>query len=105
MEGGYGKTPITAHGKPRRTLVLILSETALYLYQYGLYSVADTALLLAKDSEASCTEKAQARDKPSITPPFITVLLKRAEAEAAWTTDSKVTDLDGMNITTLPQYF
>jgi hypothetical protein len=94
-EGEYGTTPVSSHGHPRRTLVLILSELALDLYHRGLYSVADICLSLAKDSENSCTEKAQARDKPSITPAFIKVQLKLAEAESAWTPNAAITDEDG----------
>lgn len=95
VEGGFAKIPITSHGRPRRTLVLILSEAALYLYQYGLFKLADVCVALAKDSEQSCTEKAQARDKPSVTPPFIQAVLKLAQSESAWSNHATINDEDG----------
>jgi hypothetical protein len=95
-DGKFDKTPISSHGKPRRTLVLLLSEVAIYLYAYGMYRLADICNNLAKDTEKACAEKAQLRDKPSICPPFIQVLLKRSEVESTWSqANAIVNDEDG----------
>ncbi len=95
-EGKFGE--IASHGKPRRTLVLILSETVLYLVKFGQYKVANSCLNLAIECENSCTEKAQTRNKPAITPPHIKYLLKRAQAEVAWGIGSSVSDNEGMHV-------
>lgn len=83
-EGDYGETPVTAHGTPRRTIVLIMAETAQYLVKYGQFQLAHACVRLAKDCERAGTEKAQARNKPAVTPPYIKYMLKRAEAEVTW---------------------
>lgn len=92
-EGKFGE--VASHGKPRRTLVLILSETVLYLVKFGQYKVANACLNLAMECENSCTEKAQARNKPAITPPHIKYLLKRAQAEISWGIGSNISDNEG----------
>jgi hypothetical protein len=71
-------------GKPRRTLVLILGETADYLLHFGQIKSAQLCVQLAMESEMAATAKAQARDKPAITPPHIKYLLKKIQAENLW---------------------
>ena len=105
MEGGFAKIPIANHGRPRRTLVYILSEAALYLYQNGFFKLGDICVNLAKDSEQSCTEKAQARDKPSVTPPFIQAALKLAQSESAWSNRASISDEDGKKHQCFPTSF
>jgi Flp pilus assembly protein TadD len=83
-EGNYGETPVSSHGTPRRTIVLVLAETAQYLIKFGQFHLAHACVRLAKDCERAGTEKAQARNKPAITPPYIKYMLKRAEAESTW---------------------
>jgi tetratricopeptide (TPR) repeat protein len=83
-EGNYGETPVSSHGTPRRTIVLVLAETAQYLIKYGQFQLAHVCVRLAKDCERAGTEKAQARNIPAITPPYIKYMLKRAEAESTW---------------------
>lgn len=75
---------MTAHGTPRRTIVLIMAETAQYLVKYGQFQLAHACVRLANDCERAGTEKAQARNKPAVTPPYIKYMLKRAEAEVTW---------------------
>jgi hypothetical protein len=76
--------------------VLLLSEVAVYLYSYGMYRLADVCNNLATDTEKACAEKAQLRDKPSICPPFIQVLLKRSMVESTWSlTNNASNDEDG----------
>jgi hypothetical protein len=64
--------------------VLVLAETAQYLIKFGQFHLAHACVRLAKDCERAGTEKAQARNKPAITPPYIKYMLKRAEAESTW---------------------
>jgi hypothetical protein len=94
-EGKFGE--IASHGKPRRTLVLVLSETVLYLAKFGQFKVANACLNLAMECENSCTEKAQARNKPAVTPPHIKYLLKRAQAEISWGLGPTVSPNEGKN--------
>ena len=77
VEGSY--TPaVSTHGSPRRTIVLCLSDTALYLFKFAMTKLAQECVKLAKESEAAVTAKATARGKPATTVPYIKHLLLRS---------------------------
>lgn len=80
-EGGYSP-PVSTHGSPRRTLVLCLSETSLYLFQFAMTKLAQECVKLAIESEAAVTAKATARGKPATTVPYIKHFLLRATSQS-----------------------
>eukprot|EP01039_Chlorochromonas_danica_P005335 gene5335-5870_t len=71
-------------GSPRRSLVLLLSETTLYLVEHAQYRVGQACLALALESEKAVVEKARLKQKPATSPAHIRYLLKRAQVEASW---------------------
>jgi len=75
--------PISQHGLPRRTYVLILSQASLYFSNNGFLSLTAEATKMATQCESSADTVAKAKDLPCATAPFIRHLLKRAEAKAA----------------------
>ncbi|RYH22215.1 hypothetical protein EON65_19565 [archaeon] len=83
LEGEEGDQ-VSQHGSPRRTLVLLLAETTLYLLQYGQYKLAQSCLSLALEAEAAVVEKAKIKNKSATSPPHIRYLLKKAQVEASW---------------------
>jgi len=80
---GLYSPPLSAHGKPRRTLVLLLSQMSLMLYDFGLSRLAEICLDQALDCEAAATEKATERGLPASSPGLIRHILKRAQSERA----------------------
>eukprot|EP00600_Ochromonadales_sp_CCMP1393_P001529 CAMPEP_0174990296 /NCGR_PEP_ID=MMETSP0004_2-20121128/21235_1 /TAXON_ID=420556 /ORGANISM="Ochromonas sp., Strain CCMP1393" /LENGTH=1178 /DNA_ID=CAMNT_0016243873 /DNA_START=248 /DNA_END=3785 /DNA_ORIENTATION=- len=81
-EGGY-LPHVSKHGSPRRTIVLTLAQTGLYLFKYSLVRLGQACVSLAGDSEAAVTAKATARGKPATTVPHIKYLLKQVQSVAA----------------------
>ena len=78
-EGAF-KPDISTHGTPRRTIVLTLSETGLFLFKHCLIRLAQSCTQLAINSETAVTAKATARGKPASTVPHIKYLLKRLQS-------------------------
>ena len=68
------------HGSPKRTLVLLLAKASLFLSEHCLVSLAESCYVLAGECEAAVTAKANAKNLPAATPPFIRCLMKRALA-------------------------
>lgn len=60
MEGDY-QPPASQHGSPRRTVVLVLAVTAIYLFEHGFQKLGRAALDLTIECENAVTEKAKAR--------------------------------------------
>ena len=81
-EGSY-KPDVSTHGSPRRTIVLTLAQTSLYLFKHSLVRLGQSCVALAVSSEAAVTAKATARGKPASTVPHIKYLLKRAQSIAS----------------------
>jgi Flp pilus assembly protein TadD len=75
-EGSYAPA-VSTHGSPRRTIVLCLSETSLYLFQFAMTKLAQECVKLALESETAVTAKATARGKAATTVPYIKHLLLR----------------------------
>mmetsp|Transcript_41022 Transcript_41022/g.41900 ORF Transcript_41022/g.41900 Transcript_41022/m.41900 type:complete len:1165 (-) Transcript_41022:236-3730(-) len=78
---GLFQPPVSTHGKPRRSAVLILTQMSIYLSEMGFRRLSMHCLALARDNEAAATEKATERGLPATTPAFIRYLLRRAESE------------------------
>lgn len=78
-EGNYEPLEIY-HGKPRRTAVLTLAQSAQYLFERGLSRIGNICLQFAFDCEEAVTQKAIERNIPSDTVPTIRHLLKRAKS-------------------------
>eukprot|EP01038_Epipyxis_sp_PR26KG_P005335 gene5335-7404_t len=79
IEGNY-KPPVSEHGSPRRTIVLILAETAITLFKFSIQKLGNECLKLAFDCDAAVTDKAKARGKLSKAIPHIQHLLKYAQS-------------------------
>lgn len=79
LEGDY-EPPVSQHGKPRRTIVLVLAETALYLFDHALYKLAQECYILASDCEDAVAEKAAARGLQDEVPAHIKCTRLRAKA-------------------------
>ncbi len=73
----------STHGVPRRSIVLSLTNAALYLFAHGTVVLGNECIAMAVSTETACAAKAQARGLPTISPPFIRHLLKRSQAVAA----------------------
>ena len=83
-QDGVSSTP----GIPRRTAVLCLAKTSIYLYEYGFSDLGAEALKLAWSCERASNQKAQYKQVPSVTPPTVRVILKRAEFYNQWISSS-----------------
>jgi len=83
IEGKVYKPDIHLHGTPRRTIVLTLSQTGLFLFKHALVRLGQACASLAVSNEQAVTAKAAARGKPATTVPHIRQLLKRLESTAA----------------------
>lgn len=75
------KPKVSAHGKPRKTAVLLMSKAALYLFDMGLYALGSTCVQLAVDCDAAASAKAAARGLAPDTVPHLRHVLYRAKAK------------------------
>ena len=82
QDGDY-EPHYSTHGVPRRSIVLSLTNAALYLFAHGTVILGNECIAMAVSTETACATKAQARGLPTISPPFIRHLLKRSQAVAA----------------------
>lgn len=82
QDGNY-EPHYSTHGVPRRSIVLSLSNAALYLFAHGTVLLGNECIAMAVSTESACATKAQARGLPTISPPFIRHILKRSQAVAA----------------------
>ena len=87
-EGAF-KPDISTHGPPRRTIVLTLSETGLFLFKHCLIRLAQSCTQLAINSETAVTAKATARGKPASTVPHIKYLLKLSQPRSFFILEKK----------------
>jgi hypothetical protein len=69
-------------GRPKRGAVVCLGRAALYFFERGLPSIAQTCYSLASESDSATSKKAMARSMPADTPPVIRHILKSAESFA-----------------------
>lgn len=69
-------------GRPKRGAVVCLGRAALYFFERGMPSIAQTCYSLASDSDSATSKKAMARSMPADTPPVIRYILKSAESFA-----------------------
>jgi len=83
IEGKIYKPDVYLHGTPRRTVVLTLSQTGLFLFKHALVRLGQSCAVLAVSNEQAVTAKATARGKPATTVPHIRQLLKRLQSTAA----------------------
>jgi len=84
VEGDY-QPPVSTHGTPKRTVVLCLSVTSVYLFEHAFLKLGRACVDLALECELAVTEKAQARGKGKtpVTVPHIRHMLKQAQTAAA----------------------
>ena len=68
------------NSKPKRTAVLCLSQTSLFLFESGLPKTAEICLTMAFDSEKATTEKAIHKGFPADSPAVIRHILKKAQS-------------------------
>lgn len=87
---GEENPPLSTHGSPRRTVVLILARTSTMLFRHSFFRMGHACLRLALDSEEAVTAKAKARGKPATTVPHIRCLLKEAQALGAMSSTDAV---------------
>lgn len=84
IEGEYLPL-VSEHGTPKRTVVLILSESSTFFYSYSLKIIGDTLLNLAKDSNKSCIEKCIRRNIGEIElPSYIKYCYNTAKVYSSW---------------------
>lgn len=79
LEGDF-KPEISKHGSPKRTTVLVLAETSLYMFKFGLGKLGTEAVRLALECEKAADDKSKARGKPTLTAPYIRQMLFRADS-------------------------
>lgn len=78
---------------PRRTAVLCLVKSSIFLFDHGFAALGSEVYNLALSCEIASNQKAQFRNAPSVTPPFIRALLKHADFYSVWMSPSYV-DVD-----------
>jgi tetratricopeptide (TPR) repeat protein len=82
QEGDY-EPPVSTHGKPRRTAVLCLCQGAIYLFEHGFLQLGNICTQFALDCDVAATKKAEERNLPADTIPFIRHVLKKSQCYAA----------------------
>jgi hypothetical protein len=73
--------PVATHGKPRKTSVLLMSNTAMYLLDLGMPGLGSVCVGVATDCDAAATAKASARGLAPDTVPYLRHQLYRARSK------------------------